>query len=204
MPDSPDAEDLPEGPPEDPPAGATADVRVLRAIAHPVRNRVLAELSAAGPLRAADIAARISIPANQASFHLRQLAKYGLVEEAPELARDGRDRVWREVKGDTDIQLGTLEQEPGNKAAVGVFRRRMAERLKGFVDAAFSREHRKGTQVTVVEDSLALTQDEAARFARELTELTQRWNDETKDRKGADRRTYHVLQVLQPYPEQDG
>ena len=46
-------------------------------------------------MRAADVAERLDIPANQASFHLRQLAKYGLVEEAPELARDGRDRVWR-------------------------------------------------------------------------------------------------------------
>ena len=50
-----------------------------------------------GPSRAADLAHDLGIPANQASFHLRQLAKYGLVEEAPELARDRRDRVWRAV-----------------------------------------------------------------------------------------------------------
>src|SRR6478752_2321235 len=74
-----------------------SDPRVLRAIAHPVRTRVLDELQAAGPARAADIARELGIPANQASFHLRQLAKYGLVEEAPEEARDKRDRVWRLV-----------------------------------------------------------------------------------------------------------
>ena len=71
------------------------DVRMLRGIAHPMRNRILEEMSAGGPMRAADVADRLGIPANQASFHLRQLAKYGLVEDAPELARDGRDRVWR-------------------------------------------------------------------------------------------------------------
>src|SRR3954467_5754616 len=71
------------------------DPRILRAIAHPVRSRILSELWASGSLRAADVARILDIPANQASFHLRQLAKYGLVEEAPEEARDRRDRVWR-------------------------------------------------------------------------------------------------------------
>ena len=66
-----------------------SDPRMLRGIAHPMRNRILEEMSAGGPMRAADVAERLDIPANQASFHLRQLAKYGLVEEAPELARDG-------------------------------------------------------------------------------------------------------------------
>src|SRR3954447_11020359 len=71
------------------------DPRVLRAIAHPVRSRILTELDAHGSLRAADVAQVLGIPANQASFHLRQLARFGLVEEDPAAARDKRDRVWR-------------------------------------------------------------------------------------------------------------
>ena len=59
------------------------DPRLLRAIAHPVRNRILGEMSAGGPMRAADVARELGIPANQASFHLRQLAKYGFVETTP-------------------------------------------------------------------------------------------------------------------------
>jgi predicted ArsR family transcriptional regulator len=46
------------------------------------------------------IAKRTGVPANQASFHLRQLAKYGLVEVAPDAGRDNRDRVWRLVDED--------------------------------------------------------------------------------------------------------
>ena len=38
------------------------DPRVLRAIAHPVRNRILTELEAQGPLRAADVAQVLGIP----------------------------------------------------------------------------------------------------------------------------------------------
>ena len=44
------------------------DPRILRAIAHPTRNRVLHELSAAGSLRAADVAQRTGIPANPVSY----------------------------------------------------------------------------------------------------------------------------------------
>ena len=74
-----------------------SDMRMLRGLAHPVRNRILEEMASGGAMRATDVAERLAIPANHASFHLRQLAKYGLVEEAPELARDRRDRVWRLV-----------------------------------------------------------------------------------------------------------
>ena len=39
----------------------THDPTVLRAIAHPMRNRILNEMSATGPTRAADIAADLGI-----------------------------------------------------------------------------------------------------------------------------------------------
>ena len=94
------------------------DPQVLRAIAHPVRNRILTELDARGSLRAADLARELDIPANQASFHLRQLAKYGLVEEDPAAARDKRDRVWRATEeGGFDVSLSEMEKQPGGKAA---------------------------------------------------------------------------------------
>ena len=91
------------------------DPRILRAIAHPARSRILSELYAGGSLRAADVARTLDIPANQASFHLRQLAKYGLVEEAPDEARDRRDRVWRLVAEDPKIDL-TVTTDAGPKA----------------------------------------------------------------------------------------
>lgn len=178
-----------------------SDPRVLRAIAHPVRNRILAELSAGGPSRAADIATQIEIPANQASFHLRQLAKYGLVEEAPELARDRRDRVWRMVneRGLT-LSLNELEDSPGGKAAVTVFRRRLAAEAHDFVELAYSRRKAKDIQVMISDHSLRLTKTEAEEFGAALTDLVEDWRERTAgDRRG--RRTYHLMQMLQPYGE---
>jgi len=181
----------------------THDVTVLRAISHPVRNRILHELYAVGTARAADLASDLGIPANQASFHLRQLAKYGLIEPAPEAARDGRDRVWRPVDPEgTNLDLGAIEQTPGGKAASTVFRRSQADFAHAAVDRAFSDRRPKGTTQSVIESSLRLTKDEAVELSAELDRTVKDWTERTRGR-DASRRTYLVLQLVQPYPEAD-
>jgi DNA-binding transcriptional ArsR family regulator len=177
------------------------DPRVLRAIAHPARNRILTELSASGPLRAADIARSLDMPANQASFHLRQLAKYGLVEEAPDAARDRRDRVWRMVneRGVT-VDLREMEEAPGGKAAVSVFRRASVVWAHGVVERAFDTIREEGVFRSVSDHALKLTKDEAAELARELDDVIAGWAARTRGR-DEERRTYLVFQVIQPYPD---
>lgn len=184
----------------------TGDVRALRALAHPVRTRILGELGAAGPLRAADVAERIDVPANQASFHLRQLAKYGFVEPAPELARDGRDRVWRLVEEEgTRLHLDVLEQDPDNRAAVGVFRREMSRQVVQLVERAFRTrdEQPEDSTTTVINDAISLTKAEAQEYAEEVSALNDRWRRRTREEEASGRRTYSVVHVVQPYPKQD-
>jgi DNA-binding transcriptional ArsR family regulator len=179
------------------------DVRVLRAIAHPVRNRILSEMAATGPTRAADIARDLGIPANQASFHLRQLAKYGLVEEATDEGRDRRDRVWRLVAPEGfALDMGTLEQEPGGKAAVSVFRQQSAAWAHQVVDAAYSPEHEPGTTQSVTSQSIKLTKDEARELSGELEDVVLRWVDRTRGRDES-RRTYLLLSLLLPHSHVD-
>lgn len=81
----------------------TMSTQVLKAMAHPVRRQLLAALGRTGSGRAADLATVLGEPANGLSFHLRVLAEAGLIEEAPELARDKRDRVWRPVPSSRTI-----------------------------------------------------------------------------------------------------
>ena len=179
------------------------DVRVLRAIAHPVRNRILSEMAASGPTRAADIARDLGIPANQASFHLRQLAKYGLVEEAVDEGRDRRDRVWQLVAPEGfALDMGTLEQEPGGKAAVSVFRQQSAAWAHQVVDAAYSPEHEPGTMQSVTSQALKLTKEEARELTGELEDVVLRWADRTRGRDEA-RRTYLLLTMLLPHSRVD-
>ncbi|CAH0172659.1 hypothetical protein SRABI76_01322 [Microbacterium oxydans] len=66
----------------------------LKAYAHETRRDMLTLLRRRDRLRAADIAEALNVAAGTASFHLRVLAEAGFIEEAPEHARDRRDRVW--------------------------------------------------------------------------------------------------------------
>lgn len=76
---------------------------MLKAYSHPLRRQILRLLARHEHLRAADIASELAVPANSASFHLRTLADAGLIEEAPDRARDRRDRVWTARKGGFNV-----------------------------------------------------------------------------------------------------
>ena len=54
-----------------------------------------------GPSTASMLAARTGQAVGNASHHLKVLAEAGLVEEAPELAKDRRERWWRLVSSGT-------------------------------------------------------------------------------------------------------
>lgn len=69
------------------------DPRALRALAHPTRLDLMGLLRRGKPLTATQAGERIGESAASCSFHLRQLAKYGLVEEAG--GGRGRERPWR-------------------------------------------------------------------------------------------------------------
>ena len=180
---------------------AVHDPKMLRAIAHPVRNRILTELNATGPMRAADLARELDLPANQMSFHLRQLAKYGLVEEDPDAARDKRDRVWRPTsEHGLMVRLDELEKQPGGKAASTVFRQNAASWGRAVVDAAYGDEGRSPeTFRTVNEVAVRLTKPEAEELAQELDDVMARWSERTRGRDDA-RQTYLWFSMLQPHP----
>jgi DNA-binding transcriptional ArsR family regulator len=69
------------------------DPGALRALAHPLRIQLVALLRRDGPLTASEAGRRIGESSGSASYHLRQLARFGLVEEAP--GGRGRERPWR-------------------------------------------------------------------------------------------------------------
>jgi predicted ArsR family transcriptional regulator len=69
------------------------DPRALRAVAHPTRLKLIALLRRLGPLTATQAGEQIGESPSGCSFHLRSLAKWGLVEEAG--GGRGRERPWQ-------------------------------------------------------------------------------------------------------------
>jgi DNA-binding transcriptional ArsR family regulator len=70
------------------------DATALKALAHPIRMRMLGMLRLDGPATATGLAAALGLNSGATSYHLRQLAAHGFIEEDPgHLSR--RDRWWR-------------------------------------------------------------------------------------------------------------
>jgi predicted ArsR family transcriptional regulator len=100
------------------------DPRAIRALAHPIRLDLQALIGLSGRITAADAARELGISHALASHHLRQLAKYGFVEQVT--GADNRERPWRLVH--TSVSFDGVEDRPGGSDAVAVLERVLAER----------------------------------------------------------------------------
>ena len=100
------------------------DPRALKAYAHPVRMELIGLLRTQGPLTATRAAELIGESSGTTSFHLRQLAKYGLVEEAG--GGTGREKPWRATTTSTDWDV--VGDTPEMTAATQMLATAAAER----------------------------------------------------------------------------
>ena len=89
------------------------DPRAMRAVAHPVRIALLEVLGTEGPLTATQAGELIGESPTTCSFHLRQLAKYGFIEEVAGVA--GRKRPWRLVH--TGMSFSDVSDDPETRLA---------------------------------------------------------------------------------------
>ncbi|MFJ4895766.1 ArsR/SmtB family transcription factor [Streptomyces sp. NPDC088788] len=91
-----------EAAPAPAPHGSTelSDLATLKALAQPRRQRILQHLTLHGPATSAGLARELGLNTGATSYHLRELARYGFVEEQPDADGHGRERWWRAVPGD--------------------------------------------------------------------------------------------------------
>ncbi|GAA0365719.1 helix-turn-helix domain-containing protein [Microbispora corallina] len=93
------------------------DSKVLAAMAHPLRRRLLDVLRVDGPSTVSVLAERTGEAVGKVSHHLRVLGASDLVEEVPELARDRRERWWRRTSGRLDWSPSDFPDDPVALAA---------------------------------------------------------------------------------------
>ncbi|GGS89173.1 transcriptional regulator [Planobispora rosea] len=92
-----------------------SDPRAMRALAHPARLAILNKIQVDGTATATDVAEVVGITPSAASYHLRMLAKYGFVEDAPPRG-DGRERLWRRVTEGWSVGI-EADDQPEVRAA---------------------------------------------------------------------------------------
>ncbi|MGP4045500.1 helix-turn-helix domain-containing protein [Streptomyces sp. 2A115] len=97
------------------------DARSLRGLAHPLRMRLLDSLRYGGPATASQLAEKLGESSGATSYHLRQLATYGFVADAPERGK-GRERWWRAVHQGLRMDDALLEDmNPAVRGAADLY-----------------------------------------------------------------------------------
>ncbi|WP_330296609.1 ArsR/SmtB family transcription factor [Streptomyces sp. NBC_00503] len=103
------------------------DAQSLRGLAHPLRIRLLGALRNDGPATASQLAERLGESSGATSYHLRQLAAHGFVEDAPGHGK-GRERWWRAAHDGTAFDESLVfDEDPATRGAAEVF---LAEIMK--------------------------------------------------------------------------
>jgi DNA-binding transcriptional ArsR family regulator len=174
------------------------DPRVLRALAHPVRLRLYEALAVGGPRTVSQLAAELGGQVGTLSYHLRELARYGYLEQADELARDHRERWWKAVPGGVrwseEELLGSAGGEQARNAMERLALARQVERLHAWQtgrDAAAPEwRHAAHSSDTL----LRLSAPELAALGKELDDVIESWLSRPRDdTHEGDRRTVAVV-----------
>ena len=107
------------------PASELADLLV--AYHHPIRRWLCELLTLEGPANVGQLAARTDLAVGSVSHHLKALHRQGLVEPAPDLAKDTRESWWRLrdqrlTWSVDDFEEGTLGRRVAETAEIENFR----------------------------------------------------------------------------------
>lgn len=171
--------------------GPQIDVRdpsAMRALAHPLRLKLLALLRRDGAHTVGELSDLVDAAPGSVSYHLTTLHRFGFVEEAPELARDGRERWWRAAHAMTSYEPTELLADPerataGRQMRQAFLQGHLAEQLE-YLDAEAALPRDWVAAATAGDTIAYLTADELAELSREVNALAEKW-DRPRERASA-------------------
>lgn len=152
------------------------DATSLKALAHPLRVQILSALTEAEPATATSLAARLSESTGATSYHLRQLARHGFIDE---VARPGRERWWQRATAAIHIQGFEFLSDPETREAAAFLLREVvavrSSRLSHWYATASDWPAEWQRASSDGDTRLRLSATEARRLADELAELVDRY-----------------------------
>jgi DNA-binding transcriptional ArsR family regulator len=155
------------------------EAKALSAIANPFRGRMIDVLKVDGPATASVLAQRTGQAVGSASHHLKVLAEAGLVVEAPELARDRRERWWRLAAPGTQWSTVDLLEDPAALSAAreaeALHLQRQIQRVHDWMANAESSPEWMAVSFAT-QSWLRLTPEELSEVTEEILELLAKWS----------------------------
>ncbi|MER6155269.1 helix-turn-helix domain-containing protein [Streptomyces sp. NPDC001868] len=180
-----------------------SDIHALKALAHPLRQRLLTWLQRHGSATSADLAAEFGEDRGATSYHLRQLARFGFVEEDTGRSA-GRRKYWRAVRQDIRLPRSAADTEVA--AAAEEIGRRWMGRAEHDLAAYLADRESFGEFATAAMHSFGgttLTAEELKRFGEEYVAFLTRWNRDPGETSGGGRHISVVFHAF-PTPPEDG
>jgi predicted ArsR family transcriptional regulator len=157
------------------------DARALRAYAHPLRLRLVGMLRREGPMTATRAGEALGESAASCSFHLRQLAKWGLVEEAG--GGRGRERPWKATAQFTS--WSSVDADADVTAASDLLTSMLVdgyvEQINGWIEQRAGEPAEWQEAAAFGDAMLYLTADELAEVKRALWDIGKRYMDRLGD-----------------------
>jgi DNA-binding MarR family transcriptional regulator len=178
-----------------------SDIDALKALAHPLRQQLLTWLQRHGAATSADLATEFGADRGATSYHLRQLARFGFIDEDTDRS-SGRRKYWRAVP--QDIRLPRRPAEPEIAAAADEVGRQWMERADRDLTAYLTAREAFGEFATAAMHSFGgtmLTAEELAQFGEEYIAFLNRWYREPGRAAPGSR---HISVVFHAFPTPDG
>jgi DNA-binding transcriptional ArsR family regulator len=171
------------------PAVQVTDVRALRALAHPLRNRLLGQLRVNGPATASQLGRAVGESSGSTSYHLRQLAAYGFVEEV-EGQGTARERWWRARHRMTSWQATDLLEQEGGAEVQDEMTRLQIDQHARVLDAWHVQKEQLGEEWEAVaslnDHGMRLRPEQARQLADELNAVLDRWMAQHPDEQASE------------------
>lgn len=185
------------------------DVTQLKALSHPLRLRVLGLLRTHGPATASQVARRLGLNSGATSYHLRQLALHGFVEEAVDLGTR-RDRWWQATTQMTSVRVDESAGDEGRDAE-DAFHQLAVSSAVGRIQEAVARrgaEEQAWREVTSISDmQVPVTAEQAKEIQSRFESLIWEVLDEhppSAGPVGEGKRRYQVVVASFPLKDEPG
>ncbi|WP_106296866.1 ArsR/SmtB family transcription factor [Knoellia remsis] len=189
-------ESAPPGPTNPGGVRTLTEAKALSALAHPVRSRIMDALKVDGPSTASTLATRIAQNVGNVSHHLKVLAEGGLVVEAPELAKDRRERWWRLANAGTRWTRADFADDAAAVAAAQAAEALALHRQIARVHEWMARSEEDPAwddAAFATQNWLRLSQDELRELSEEIVEVLMRWGSREIPDDGAERESVLVF-----------